>query len=67
VSRQDGTKEGVVDVLRTTELRESEPEHDDRLEKVIECYRSAISTYPHEPEGEESYAASTGLSLTNTR
>lgn len=67
MSRQDGTEEGVVDVLRTTELRESEPEDDDRLEKVIECYRAEISTFPREPEGEESYAASTGLSLTNIR
>jgi hypothetical protein len=37
VSCQDGSEEGVVDVLRTTELWESEPEDDNRLEEVIEC------------------------------
>jgi hypothetical protein len=36
MSRQDGSEEGVVDVLRTTELWEREPEDDNRLEEVIE-------------------------------
>jgi hypothetical protein len=36
MSRQDGSEEGMVDVLRTTELWEREPEDDNRLEEVIE-------------------------------
>lgn len=43
MARQDGSEEGVVDVLRTTELRKSKPEDNNRLEKVIECYHSQIS------------------------
>jgi hypothetical protein len=61
---QDRSEEGVVDVLRTTELRKSEPKDNDRLEKVIECYPSRSATFCQE---RESYAASTRLSLTNIR
>jgi hypothetical protein len=38
MSRQERTDESVVDVLRTAELRKSKPEHNDSLEKVVECY-----------------------------
>lgn len=40
MSCQDGTEESVVDILRSTELWESKPKDDNRLKKVIECYRS---------------------------
>ena len=37
---QDRSEEGVVNVLRTTKLRKRKPENYNRLEKVIERYRS---------------------------
>ena len=51
MASQDRSEEGVVDILRTTELRESEPEDNNRLEKVIESYRSQISKVALRPEG----------------
>jgi hypothetical protein len=42
MSRQEGTDESVVDVLRTAELRKSKPEHNNSLEKVVECYTSRL-------------------------
>lgn len=38
MSSQERTEECVVDVLRTAELRKGEPEHNDSLEEVVECY-----------------------------
>jgi len=37
------TDEGMVNVLRATELRKGKPEYNDRLEKVVEGYASEIS------------------------
>ena len=36
MSCQDWTEEGVINVFRSTELRESKPKNDNSLEEVIE-------------------------------